>query len=911
MTRLDRASVVPDEAARLLASGDEEAAGERVREYAERLARTAPGDARVWAESASSTCSGPPLLRAFLRWAAGVGFHLAGEPSRAERELTAAVQAMIDCGRPDLADRVGLLLVDVFAERLELGRARRLARRLERRFTVRGDAERSAVALANLACAEDAADRVDRARSLWQRAAGRLPPGGFRHLLARANLANAAALAGRFDESMAEHRAVADAAAGLGLEALARQAEANLAEVEFAVGRVAAAFDRWQRVIESSRAAGDRASALATEVDLATAETELGELELARGRLLRVLGDLDRAGLRHDRARALRLLTVVDAAEGRTADWDGAVAGLAGDDLRLQRDLLAVERAQLDPTADPDGTARAARRLVAAGLRHRGRLGLAWAAERALKRGDRRSAERWARQAMAGAGVSAWVRLLAHHVLGRIGGPSGTRHLFRAVHWADRLHGRLTATSDRSAFLRLRGGVYLDLMAALLDRGTARDRRRALDLLTRFRSGWLLDELARRADRGDDPEVRRWQELRARLASLLSRVEGLEEPRVRRFGVRIHREIRGVEDQLRETEVALARRWPTLVPDVAGRPVSELLLARLPADQIFVEYFLDDRDLVIFLADGGRLRVERVRGAAPEIRSLAASVRFHMDTATWRQQASNGTAAGALEHRLRRLGEILLRSVPSRAWRSLWIAPHAELYHLPWAAVELPDGGALVDRAVFSLVPGAGAVTGLLRDEPVRPERIAFGAAAAEDLPLIAEEVRQLAGLVKSSAVVEATTRQAFLAMLGGYDAVHLAGHAVFLDGMPSASGLRLSDGYVTVHDLAAIRLAPTLVSFGVCSGVRTGDNLVDHRYDGFLRALLAGGVRSVVGAISPVRDDVAFAFDLELYRALDRLGDPGNAYRCAVEAVRREHPSPAVWGNFHFFGDHRSWSLS
>jgi len=208
-------------------------------------------------------------------------------------------------------------------------------------------------------------------------------------------------------------------------------------------------------------------------------------------------------------------------------------------------------------------------------------------------------------------------------------------------------------------------------------------------------------------------------------------------------------------------------------------------------------------------------------------------------------------------------------------------------------------------------VPGAGAVAGLLQDTPRRPARTAFGAAATDGLPLVSDEIRELARLAPGSAVIEATTRDEFLAMLSSYDTVHLAGHAVFLDGMPSASGLRLSDGYVTVHDLAATRLAASLVTFGVCSGVRVGDDLVDHRYDGFLRALLAGGVRTVVGAVSPLRDEVAFAFDLKLYRAFDRLGDPGAAFAAAVAAVRRDHPSPAVWGSFHLYGDHRVWSAA
>jgi tetratricopeptide (TPR) repeat protein len=911
MTIHEPVEVLPEEVALLLASGDEEAAGEALRVYAERLARVEPGRGLAWSEAAARANIDQPLLRAYVLWSTGIIHHLTGEPARAEKDLIRAARLMSHCGRPDLADRTSLLLIDCYGEQLKLDRARRLARRLESRFVESGDPERGAVALANLACAEDAADRIDRARALWKQAIRRMEPGSLRHLLARANLANTAALAGQFTEAANEHREIATAAREFGFDNLARHAELNLAETEFAVGRVETAFELWQQVIDAARAEGDLGMELIAEVDLATAETELGELGLAQARLDRSLPRLARAGLLHDEARALRLAAVIEAAQGRFDLSREIIARIPSSEGILQRDLLTVDMALLDPAVDPRQIVRAARRLKASGYRHRAMLGVAWAAERHLERGNRRAAKRLADEALAERRASAWVRLVAHHVLGRVGGPRASRHLFRAVHWADHLLGKLSSTSDRSAFLKIREDVYMDLMAMLLERNTSRDRRRALDILARFRSGWFLDEMARRADRGDDPQVQLWQELRTRLATLLRRVEGQEEPRVRRFGVDIHRELRGIEGELMETEAALARRWPGLRPNALGRPVSRALLERLPEDELFVEYFLDARDLIIFTAWRGRLSAHRIPNAAREIRSLAASVRFHMDTATWRQGASSCTSEGALRHRLRRLGEILLETLPPSGWRALWIAPHSELYQLPWMALEADGRGPLIDRAVVTLVPGAGVAAALLHEEPRFPHRVALGAAASSDLPMVGTEIRELAQMLQGAAAVETTTRDDFIGMLSSYDLVHLAGHAVFLDGLPSASGLRLSDGYVTVHDLAATKIAASMVTFGVCSGVRMGDDHVYHRFDGFLRSLLAGGVRSVVGAISPVMDDVAYAFDLELYRGLGELGNPGIAYQSAVDALRRRDPNPAVWGNFHFFGDHRPWSLT
>jgi CHAT domain-containing protein len=499
--------------------------------------------------------------------------------------------------------------------------------------------------------------------------------------------------------------------------------------------------------------------------------------------------------------------------------------------------------------------------------------------------------------------------MVAHQVLGRAGGAEATRHLFRAVEWADRLHGRLAATADRSAFLRLRGDVYLDLVAALLDRGRPRDRRRALDILSRFRSGWLVDELARRADRGDDPELRRWQELRTRLAALLRQVEGQDEPRVRRLGMTIHNELRSLEEELRSSELVLARRRPGLFSQERRQSVSEALLERLPEGHVFVEYFLDRRDLLTFVATRGALQVSR-SPVADEVRELVASVRFHMDTNTWRTAGSAGASVAAMRDRLQRLGSVLLSPLPADEWRVLWAAPHAELFHIPWAALESPAGEALIDRARFSLTPGAGVVAGLLQEAPGKPATVGLCGVASEDLPMVGRELEALASLDATASVVEAASRQDFLDMLATHDVVHLAGHAVFLDGLPGASGLRLADGYITVHDLAATRMRASLVSFGVCSGVRMGDR-TDQRYEGFLRALLAGGVRTVVGAISPVRDEVAYDFDLEFFRLLEERSDPGAAYRGAVGELRRRDPHPATWGNFHLYGDQRSWRIA
>lgn len=896
------------EVERLLDAGRPDEAGDLLRAGGERVGRTRPGEVRLWLRQLDRLRGRSGAVDGYLDWSAGIALHLSGHVAESEERLRRAAASLRRSRRPALADRASLLLLDVLGERLQLERARRLGRRLVERFSRREDRERRAVALSNLACAEDAADRVARAAELWRRARRDLDPAGLRWLLVEANLGNAAMAAGRYAEAEAIHGAVRDAARERDLPALVSHASLNLAESLFARGQVDRALSEWDAVLTESVRTGNHAVHAAALVDLAAAEGELGDSARALSRAERAIAVAESTGLAVEAGKAARLAAVLDAAVGRRGRWRELSGSVAGAGASVARDLLLVEAALVDPTVEGERLVRAARRLIRNGLVHRGLVGLAWEAQRRARTADGTAARRIAREVLDHRRASPWARMLALHALATTEGSAGIRHLRGAARQADRLHGRLGAVADRAAFLAARGDVYLDLVAALLERGRPRDRREALDLLQRFRGGWLLDELSRRADHGGDPLVARWRELRRRLASLLMRVEGGDESRLRRSGLRVHDAVRDVEHELLDVERTLARRRPTFLPALAsGTPGAvERLEQSLDRGEIAVELFLDRHDLLRFVVADGGVRAVRLPGAAGDIRALMASVRFHLEAAA-RGPASSGSTR-ALEARLERLGRLLLDGVPLDDRATLWIAPHGELFHVPWPAVPVASGAPLIDVVRPALVPGTGALAALLA-ERARPARsYAIGGASGPGLEMVAAEVEALAAVHPTAVRLEPVTRDGFLELLGRHDVVHLAGHAVFLDGLPSASGLRLEDGYLTVHDLAAAEISARLVSFGVCSGVRVATGTDGGRFEGFLRALLSGGVRTVVGAVAPVRDEIAHAFGVAFHRSLRGAGDPGRAYADGVREVRRLDPAPATWGAFHLWGDARAW---
>jgi CHAT domain-containing protein len=278
-----------------------------------------------------------------------------------------------------------------------------------------------------------------------------------------------------------------------------------------------------------------------------------------------------------------------------------------------------------------------------------------------------------------------------------------------------------------------------------------------------------------------------------------------------------------------------------------------------------------------------------------------------MDTHAWADQRHLAARQRSLEHRLRRLGALLLDGIPEDGWKVLWIAPDDGLYHLPWSALEDRHGRPLIERGAMTLVPGSGIAAALLGSSNPAPRTIALAGAGGDTLELVDAEIRDLGRLLPGSTRRQATTRQQLLDVLADHEMVHVAGHALFLDGVPGASGLRLEDGFVTVHDLAAARIRARTVCFGVCSGLRITEK-EPNRFEGFLRALLGSGVRTVVGPIARVRDHVAHAFALSFHSSLKDSSHPALAFREAVTELRGQDPHPATWGNFHIYGDGRPW---
>ena len=102
----------------------------------------------------------------------------------------------------------------------------------------------------------------------------------------------------------------------------------------------------------------------------------------------------------------------------------------------------------------------------------------------------------------------------------------------------------------------------------------------------------------------------------------------------------------------------------------------------------------------------------------------------------------------------------------------------------------------------------------------------------------------------------ERATAEALVDAMATTDVVHVAAHGTHHEESPLFSSVRLHDGPVFAHELHRRGVAAQHVVLASCdvgsARLRPGDEAL-----GLTAALLASGVRSVLAAVAPVRDDV------------------------------------------------------
>jgi len=514
----------------------------------------------------------------------------------------------------------------------------------------------------------------------------------------------------------------------------------------------------------------------------------------------------------------------------------------------------------------------------------------------------------------------------------------------RAVAEIERTRDALGAERLRAAFAGRRLGAYEELVLALVARGGEAATVEAFEVAELARSRTLLERIGREAEAmrgGDDaidvadPEVRRLLERLRGLHARLS-LEARDDQRSIEVG-RVRRD-------LAEAEAALERRLAmrtaaSTSPRRSGRLAGgepQGWRRHLSDDEAIVEYFEASGRWLAFVATRDRI-------VARPLDVAAASIHDALDRFAFRSRRRLRIAGPAASARSVAVDSILAE-LGTRLWapvareldgRSrITVVPHGVLHGVPFAALDAGDGP-LVERHQIAIAPSV-AVWASLRGaakEAAPAGRTVLVGAPDEAAPAVEAEIHRIAAALDSprcstsggDVPVLPAASIATAEVLCGADAsadavlerladpevdvLHLACHGRFLPEAPHASGLRLSDRWISVRDLAALPRTPPVVVLSGCEtgglSVRRGEEVL-----GLARTLLGTGTRSVIASLWPVSDRSTCELMVDFHRCWSTV-EAGSrepvsaALSKAQRALGRsdDFAHPAHWASFIAIG--------
>ncbi len=486
-----------------------------------------------------------------------------------------------------------------------------------------------------------------------------------------------------------------------------------------------------------------------------------------------------------------------------------------------------------------------------------------------------------------------------------------------AVALAERQRAALAQKRMRTAFFSNKSLAYDGLVKLLAQRDGA-DIRRAFDMSERAKSRTLIDQMSELTDRSRGRGASSEADLRLRALQVR-----LNECYGALFSGDAEDDAQLAAMQARalalEQDISRLQLQSSVLgsnPDAFGTPLPfERVVQALPARTALLSYYIAGDDILAFVhtADSQGSPPHLVRtGSAAGVAQLLKQLtrqwdRFEHEAqfiARHRAQLER-TARGVLAN----LYDALIRPVEellhgdSGAEIDVIVLPHGLLHQVPFHA--LFDGARYwIERATISFAPSATAMALCQQRAPAPGARaLVFGVADAR-IPAVDDEARAIARLLAQPEpqLGDDAGRARFLAEAPGCSVIHLACHGLFRADNPMFSSLKLSDGWLSAANVAALDLGGARVTLSACESGRTqasgGDELL-----GLTHAFLSAGARSLVVSLWLVHDTTTATLMASYYGQLNAGETPARALRQAQLALKAAWPHPYYWAPFILVG--------
>lgn len=463
----------------------------------------------------------------------------------------------------------------------------------------------------------------------------------------------------------------------------------------------------------------------------------------------------------------------------------------------------------------------------------------------------------------------------------------------------------INTEASKIGFVGDKQEVYKKLIAALVQTQRLPE---AFDYLERSKSRALVDMLASKKDfsvrEGDATKI---HELLAKVEQ--TEMEGLvhggeptgTNPQVATSSTAVSGQRNIAVSAVKQVMAGTAPELLSLV-SVSSTPIEEIQ-ARIPEDEVLVEYYYDGKSLFIFLLSRQGLQAVRT-----DIGSLKADVKALRDAITSPKSEAYLPIARQLYQQLVKPIEPLLAGCSK-----LIIVPQGVLHYVPFAA--LHDGSQfLLDKYAFRLLPSASVVKYLHDQQSRKPGGIlAFGnpdlGDPKYDLRFAEEEAKAVIQTIpKSRAVLRKEATEAVLREnAAGFNYLHFATHGEFNADAPLNSALILAkdasnDGLLTVSKLYSMRLDIELATLSACETglgkVANGDDVV-----GLTRGFLFAGASTIIASLWQVDDQATSELMRRFYEGVNDK-NKREALRQAQFFAREKYAHPYYWAAFQLTGN-------
>ncbi len=251
--------------------------------------------------------------------------------------------------------------------------------------------------------------------------------------------------------------------------------------------------------------------------------------------------------------------------------------------------------------------------------------------------------------------------------------------------------------------------------------------------------------------------------------------------------------------------------------------------------------------------------------------------------------------------------------LPENSEEKVIFIPQQELFLVPFAALQSPEGKFLIEQHTLQIAPSIQTLA-LKKSSPTFNTESALIVGNPAPMPELllplpgAEtEAKTIAEILDTSVLLgQEATETAVIERMADAKLIHLATHGLFDEqqGLQSSLAFATTEsetGLLTAEEILDLELNADLVVLSACNtgrGSITGDGVV-----GLSRSFLLAGASNTLVSLWYIDDESTANLMTEFYRNLQDNPDKAQSLRQAMMTMMKENPHPRHWAGFVLVG--------